>query len=343
LEDVGVLCPANENPADWILTMANDPQASMFLVGANQEKKQSGVTLPPPLERKKQPDVSAITKFRLLFKRSVQTTLRDRVLTRARLGSHILMGILIGLLYLKMANDQTNIPDRLSMLFFSLIFLMLVALMPTVLTFPVEKAIFLREHQNNWYGIGIYYLAKSFADIPMQLLFPFVYGAITFFMSEVYPHSQTAYAITFLKTQLVYVLQTITTQALGVTIGISAPSLQTSIFAAPMIAIPNLLFCGFLVKIIHIIWALRWICYIAYIRFALQGLVRAVFDDLTITCAADEYVGPICPVTHGSQVISQYGFSDFTYWECVIILASFFVFFRILGYVILKVKVTRTK
>jgi ATP-binding cassette subfamily G (WHITE) protein 1 len=76
LADVGVDCPPNENPADWILTMANDPQASMFLVGANQEKKKSATSIPPPLVRRKKAIVPGTTKFGLLFKRSVQCTLR---------------------------------------------------------------------------------------------------------------------------------------------------------------------------------------------------------------------------------------------------------------------------
>nr|CAD7577383.1 unnamed protein product [Timema californicum] len=211
----------------------------------------------------------------------VDNRARDWTLMYLRLFAHILVGCLIGALYYNIGNDGAKVLSNLGFLFFNMLFLMYTSMTITILSFPLEMPVLLKENFNRWYSLRSYYLAITLSDIPFQAVFCIIYVTIVYLLTgqpaEMYRYSM------FLGACL---LIAFVAQSVGLVVG-AAMNVQNGVFLAPVMSVPFLLFSGFFVSFDAIPIYLRWITYLSYIRYGFEGTALATyaFDRPALKCS----------------------------------------------------------
>ena len=175
--------PPNYNPGDWIMNVAQTvdvdtlkehnffPEDEREMGEAFTEgiegKDEIGITITTHHRDKSEGGaedlrhVTVGTQTRLLFDREITNLKRDHMAVGARFGLTTFLSILIGIIFLDVAQSDREVNSNVQSTFGALIMVLLMSMFgtaqPALLSFPEERPVFLREYSTNHYSVVSYF------------------------------------------------------------------------------------------------------------------------------------------------------------------------------------------
>ncbi|XP_060651547.1 ATP-binding cassette sub-family G member 1 isoform X1 [Drosophila nasuta] len=272
---------------------------------------------------------SGWTQFWILLKRSFRTIMRDKMLTHMRLASHVIVGAIIGMIYYDVGNEASKIMSNAGCIFFVSLFTTFTAMMPTILTFPTEMSVFVREHLNYWYSLKAFYFAKTIADIPFQIVFSSVFVLVVYYLT-----SQPMELERISMFVLICVLNSLVAQSLGLLIG-AGMNIETGVFLGPVTTIPTILFSGFFVNFDTIPAYLQWVTYVSYVRYGFEGAMVSIYGMDRAKLHCNEIY---CHHRVPKKFLEWMSMEDARFWVDAVALLGIFFALRIIAYFVLRWK-----
>jgi len=288
-----------------------------------------------------QRSANIFVQFIVLTIRTFLITLREPMTTYVRLIQNIFLALLVGFLYLQIGDDQSSIQDREGSLFFVTIVVGMSPVLMTQAVFPLERAVFIREHSTGSYTTLAYFISKVLSEVPFQIFFPMLFSAICYWMV-----GYDAVAYKFFIFMACLIMLSFSCQALGLAMCAGVSNMHVAMALTPMIFIPLMLLGGLFLNNGSVPYYLIWAKYLSPMYYAFDILIQNEMQDKTFYCSGSEFTGNgTCPFTTGSQVISALSLNNTENqeWVCFILLFGLYLFYLLIALVLLKLTAGRKK
>ncbi|KAL4474939.1 hypothetical protein ABPG74_001635 [Tetrahymena malaccensis] len=328
----GFQCPNLSNPADYFMSIMHaesEENRSNYKIYFEQFETQ----LKPKIEQEinlsgtekimhKGSQANFLTQLKILIGRNIKNMKRSPLELRAKIIQSIILGVFIGLVYLNLPDpysnrdDQRAVNDYNGAIFFLIVNSNMSTLFPIVLTFPMEKAVFLKEENAKLYSVTAYFIAKTLVESVLSLICPIIYVVISYYMVGLNPNFGR-----FCFFILVNILCSFIGQSQGMFFGSLFKDAHTATSVTPMMVFPFMLFGGFYKNVNDMPNWNAWIQWLSCYRYAFEASVRSNYMDSPFNI----------------DVIGQTNF-NLGKWMCMLMLVVLFLGFSGLTLLLLKFK-----
>ncbi|ALC39044.1 CG5853 [Drosophila busckii] len=350
LHSVELPCPMYHNPADYIIELAcgeygfdkidtlkaatengncltwfNNPRAVL-----RSEALMRKYPIPKRTKNVSLENTSLTNQCSVLLRRGYIKAKRDTTMTHLRIIVNIAVAVLYGALYDHAGKEGSRVLDNYNLLFAILMHHTMTTMMLTVLTFPIEMTILIKEHFNRWYSLKAYYIAMTLVDLPITIFSSFIFSVIIYLWSY-----QPMEWVRFWMFFVISLLIVFVGQSFGLIIG-AWFSVTNGTFLAPVLTIPMMMFAGFGVTLRDLPSYLRWGSHISHLRYGLEGFIAAIYgmDRKVLECNE-----PYCHYRYPKKFLEEISMTGDQFWKDLIALCSMMVLLRVGAYIVLQAKI----
>jgi ABC-type multidrug transport system ATPase subunit/ABC-type multidrug transport system permease subunit len=304
-EQHGYPCPSHYNPADWVMNVAQtvsieDLKAKGFFAVPSDEGSLSttteGFRTSSRQQRKSSQDKvkshgrlhtlddekrakslhpGFFVQTKLLFLREVRNLHRNTKNLAARTAMTVMGSVLGGIIFFQVGKNSytnfINLQSTFGGLLTSLLANVFSTALPSLVAFPEERPVFLREYSTNHYGVGAYFASRLTMEALVTATQACISTILTYFLMGLSAGYGTFWSVCYMLAM--------TSTALGVLVGCGVKDPGVAVEFLPMIFMPQILFSGFFVPPDLIPVWLRWLQYIFPLTYAVKLVMVAQFAD----------------------------------------------------------------
>jgi len=265
-----------------------------------------------------------------LVHREFHNTIRNKPALAGRFGVTIILNIIFGLIFLGAGNnddsDQDNFNAHNGVVVMTMISAMFGSAQPTLLEFPNERPMFMREFSTGTYGTPAYTVAKLCMELPLSIAQSMVQMIIIYFMADL-RGNYFALAGSALGTGLA-------SASVAVLLGCLVTDPKQATEMMPLLLVPQILFAGFFIRTEQIPVWLRWAQYLCSLKYGLNLFITNEFASYRESCSGDAAANCI-KIKEANDIDPSH------WWVYVLVLAVLFLGFRIMAMIVLSKRAVR--
>ena len=316
--------PPLTNPADHVMMLMQTKEL--------EELPQSNVDVPEDDEAKAwgvdakgvgfKRNASIWTQSVLLMKREFLNLGRDKGALIGRFVITSILNLLFAAIFYQVGDvnkDGYDINSHFGAIVNIYITGLFGAAQPPLLTFPLERVVFMREYSTGSYGALPYLLSKLLVEIPLNGVQALLVLVISYFLmglvGNFFFHVCSLWLIQLACASYAYL------------IGALVPDAKAAQEIAPAILVPQLLFAGFFISINQVPEVLQWVQYVCALKFAINLGSIIEFDEI----CNEPNVSLTTAVACKQRIFEANDVDPDLAWLYIVILLMIFALFRTLS------------
>lgn len=280
-ESRGHPLPPKYNPADYVMIVAQTiPENELKEAGFFSEREEADSSsersvLEYDTKNEHSRHVGAWIQVKYLVQRDFQSLVRVKTILGARLALTGFMTVLTGFIFWQVGDG--NLEDRVEVqsIFGGLVTACMLAMfgsaMPTLIVFPEERPVFLREYATNHYSVVSYFLSRLLLEAILTAIQMVVLAILSYFMMAL----SLDFGLYFIT---LYTLAMSST-ALAMVIGSTVEDPKIAVEFLPITLVPQIMFAGFFIAPDLIPVWLRWLQYIMPLSYAVNLVMDYEFNQ----------------------------------------------------------------
>ncbi|KAH9466369.1 hypothetical protein Pst134EB_001424 [Puccinia striiformis f. sp. tritici] len=327
----GLQCPAEFNPADFLLEVASEPPVGFLdqctepdQMKCETSKEEHSVQFPPPpptrtMGKFGEPTATMITQLQVISYREWLCLKRDPSLFWFLNILSTIIGVFVGVMFFQVNLKISGFQNRVGSLFFTCAIFVFSSL-SALTNFYRVRVLFMRERAAGFYSPTAWLIVRALFDvIPLRVLPMLTMGTIIYWMVGL-----ASEGTRFIKYLLILLELGLVQTMFNMWLGASIRNLGTAVFLASMINLLQLGFAGFFVNLTSMTKVLRWVQYVIPLKFALEAMTT---NEVSAGLMIDDNLQGINVKVSASLIMNLlFGFKEDAYWRNVIILFGFFLF-----------------